>query len=188
MMEFKPQNTAIVRKKMSAPLKFLLKRHYFISKRYHSILDYGCGRGTDVIRLKAQGYRVKGWDPHWENNCRLEPDEQFDLVICLYVLNVISSPEERESVISKCWQHVAPGGVLFVATRTDLEINSEAKRCGWAQYGDGYISSPDRRTFQLGFSASDITALIPDSCHYFTEVCERTKEFTYFLVSKPSQK
>ena len=53
--------TARARKKPSKPLRFLLESGLIPIKV--KVLDYGCGRGTDVLYLRKLGRRAEGWDP-----------------------------------------------------------------------------------------------------------------------------
>src|SRR5690349_15761583 len=53
--------TAINRTDLSKPVAQAIQDGVIIAAR--SVLDYGCGRGGDVARLRGLGYTTTGWDP-----------------------------------------------------------------------------------------------------------------------------
>ena len=77
--------TAIPRRRPSLPMRWLADNGWLEGLK---CLDYGCGRGYD-----AYYYGMSSWDPHW-NGGWTPPARSFDVVTCLYVLNVVP-PEER---------------------------------------------------------------------------------------------
>ena len=112
-MENHPERTAIKRNKLSKPMDWLVSNGFLVNK---SILDYGCGRGDDVGWLRECGFPdVVAFDPHFYNR---PPTRQFDVVTCLYVLNVLPKDQEWD-VLTKAFSYVAPQGTLFVAVRND---------------------------------------------------------------------
>ena len=164
-----------------------MSRKYFLDKKYHSVFDYGCGRGKDFNWLKENGYKATCWDPHWKPLGKPGPEEKFDVVLVLYVLNVIPDPKERVEVIKDAWNYVAPGGFLLISTRTTKEIRNCARSGNWDTYADGYVSSADRKTFQKGFTGEDLRTLFKSSCSGSGYVEDETREFSYVLASKQSE-
>jgi len=112
-VENKAHKTAIVRKTLSAPVKFL-RDLGFIRGR---VLDYGCGRG-DIFRhwLHAPEDGAQ-YDPHFHPE---PPTGTFDTVYCGYVLNVIEAEVERHKVLETIHQFLADDGVAFIAVRRDV--------------------------------------------------------------------
>ncbi|RLC02740.1 MAG: hypothetical protein DRH90_13150 [Deltaproteobacteria bacterium] len=187
-MEFKPENTAVSRKRISAPLEYILDRKYYLDKKYHSAFDYGCGRGKDFQWLKEEGYKIQAWDPYHYPDSKPGSEEKFDLVLCTYVINTIENIEDRKEVIKDAWSYVAPGGFLLISTRTDNEIRSCAKSSKWTVFGDGYISSIDKQTFQKGFTGEELLKLFHSSVqsNSFVEAKDKDGDFTYLLATKNS--
>ena len=128
---------AIGRAEPSAPVRLLLA-HYGVQNL--EILDFGSGRGTDAEALDATAY-----DPyHPDPELRKLPGGQFDLVLAIYVLNVLP-PRKRGPAIDVVLSKVRRGGFLFVAVRTESEI----ARLDDARSGD------DQR-YQHGFTRESL--------------------------------
>ncbi len=91
------------------------------------ILDFGCGSGRDAVALASQGHQVTAYDIlpdaldrgrdlerrygdglpiNWLGSA---PERLFDLVILMRC--------GRPSLIERAWQHVRPGGRMWVTTR-----------------------------------------------------------------------
>ena len=77
-------------------------------KKSKSILDFGCGRGQCIDRLKEQGFNARGYDP---NNPILNtmPVNCFDIVMCNYVLDVVPTTAQ-EQIIKTVLSKVYNGG------------------------------------------------------------------------------
>lgn len=58
-----------------------------IQDKSESVLDWGCGKGFVVNRLKAEGYNITGYDPFYQSKV-IEPlsDNSFDVITCFEVL------------------------------------------------------------------------------------------------------
>lgn len=87
--------TAITRKTMSSPTKYLLKHNLLKS----SILDYGCGKGKDVEELKLLGFDIKGYDKF--NDMYNTKLNKYETIICNYVFNVIYDLKEHYKTVEK---------------------------------------------------------------------------------------
>ncbi len=61
------------RVKPSLPAKVLLERKLING----SVLDFGCGHGTDISFLQKKGFSVTGFDPHYKPNY---PEVKFDTI------------------------------------------------------------------------------------------------------------
>ena len=77
------------------------------------VLDIGCGWGKDVEVLNGLGIAARGYDPFLSKRYeeypeylgdRLEDLQPADVVTCLYVLNVIPTPRQREEVLKHCYE------------------------------------------------------------------------------------
>jgi DNA phosphorothioation-associated putative methyltransferase len=108
-----------------------------------TVLDYGCGRGEDVKRLRRMGIDVDGYDPHFFPNL---PRKRYDIVNLGYVLNVIQDPSERARVLQQAWELTKVA--LLVSVRTD------APQKGWSRSGDGYLTGTG--TFQKLYAGSEL--------------------------------
>ncbi|ORB77282.1 hypothetical protein BST46_25370, partial [Mycobacterium timonense] len=57
------QRTAIGRGDLSMPVRQALIDD--VVRPGSSVLDYGCGRGQDTVRLRKMGVAADGWDPYF---------------------------------------------------------------------------------------------------------------------------
>jgi len=62
----------------------------------HDLLDFGCGRGSDIEIATELGARCWGWDPYFAPGGSKDP---ADIVNLGFVLNVIESVHERQQVL-----------------------------------------------------------------------------------------
>jgi diadenosine tetraphosphate (Ap4A) HIT family hydrolase len=106
--------TAKERDSISFPARHLLKNNLLKGK----VLDFGCGLGSDVNILKEIGVDVVGYDKFYFPQL---PNEKFDTIICLYVLNVLLKEEQTE-VLLKVSQLLNPGGIAYFAVRRDVKF------------------------------------------------------------------
>ncbi|MDI7274894.1 MAG: methyltransferase domain-containing protein [Anaerolineae bacterium] len=82
-----------------------------------AVLDFGCGKGADVRFLRAKGFDVTGFDPHYSP---ARPQGLYDTIICHYVLNVLL-PEEQSHVLMAVSELLRPGGTAYFAVRRDVK-------------------------------------------------------------------
>jgi len=135
--------TAIGRAALSVPARQALADRQLLPEQ--TVLDYGCGRGGDVLALQRLTCRVTGWDPYYTPGTALEP---ADVVLLTYVINVIEDPEERRLTLARAWDLATT--VLVVSARLTWE---KAKVRG-STFGDGVLTS--RRTFQHLFRPGEL--------------------------------
>lgn len=111
------KKTALQRKTLSKPMRILLENKYFI-KPVNSILDYGCGHGTDVKILNEKYFLdIYGYDkynPKFDFNFVLE--KEYDVVTCNYVFNVIPSPTEHKLTLNLL---KSLGDNIYISVRAD---------------------------------------------------------------------
>ncbi len=105
--------TAKEREKMSFPTRILLKENLIEGK----VLDFGCGFGKDVEELKAKGFDVSGYDPHYQPEY---PKNKFDTIICHYVLNVLQN-QEQAKVLYQVSNLLKFGGKAYFSVRRDIK-------------------------------------------------------------------
>lgn len=144
------QRTAIGRSALSAPVRQALSDGLFQSNP--SVLDYGCGRGQDIARLRQLGHEAVGWDPHFASEVPLGCSE---LVFLTYVLNVIEDPRERQEALSNAWRHCT--GVLAVSVR----LTWDKRQVTGISMGDGTLTS--RETFQHLYAISELRQLVSEA-------------------------
>jgi DNA phosphorothioation-associated putative methyltransferase len=139
--------TAISRTDLSRPVTQALQDGLIVPSR--SVLDYGCGRGGDVQRLRELGYSVSGWDPAFAPD---EPREPADVVNIGYVINVIESATERADTLREAWELARWG--LVIAARLDWQTLSLDSR----PLHDGVITA--RGTFQKFYTQYELKTWI----------------------------
>jgi len=148
MVTIARERTAISRSKVSAPTKWAEEEGHISGTVY----DWGCGKGMDSKWLRSMDYQVISHDPYHlpENDPDSVDFSNVDTIICNYVLNVIDEQAERESLLKK----IASKGVgtVIISVRCDVDVN--AKKNGWKQYGDGYCTS--HNTFQKNYDMNDV--------------------------------
>lgn len=105
--------TAIKRNKLSNPMEWLLdnSRDNWWTQ---TVLDYGCGWGFDC---DVMGF--KGYDPHFRPYGIRE--EFYNLIVCIYVLNVIPNKKDRDKVLQHIKSLLYEGGHAYIAVRNDKE-------------------------------------------------------------------
>jgi DNA phosphorothioation-associated putative methyltransferase len=135
--------TALSRRGYSTPMKHALDDG-LIGPSF-TVLDYGCGRGDDVSRLRGQGISCTGWDP----NHHPDPSPtEADVVNLGYVINVIEDTTERQETLRRAWQLARR--VLIVAA----QVQMPGRGIGYVQFGDGLVST--RGTFQKFYAQSEL--------------------------------
>ncbi len=118
----RPHNTAIHRSIASKPVRKLVASGALGRWGVRSILDYGCGHGADVQHLTNLGYAVAGYDPHPDFGRAFLPSDRFDLVLLLYVLNVLPTESQRLQSIRGAARCLLPKGRLLMVARSRAEI------------------------------------------------------------------
>lgn len=139
------QRTAISRDRLSIAARSALEDGLLATG---TALDYGSGRGQDVIHLREQGVDVEGWDPYFAPDGRKEP---HDVVLLTYVLNTVEHPRERQVVLQDAWR--CANRALVVTTR----LAWERRKVRGLAFGDGIVTS--RRTFQHLFTTDELRSL-----------------------------
>jgi DNA phosphorothioation-associated putative methyltransferase len=139
--------TAMTRTELSRPVTQAIQDGLISGDR--SVLDYGCGRGGDVQRLRELGVPASGWDPVFAPD---EPLEPADVVNLGYVINVIEALGERAEALRHAWQLAK--SALVVAARLDWQAQGSA--CG-----DGILTT--KGTFQKFYSQYELKSWIEDT-------------------------
>lgn len=111
-MQHNGHKTAIARKTLSTPVRFLLGAQLLMGR----ILDYGCGRGSDVALLFASNLFVTPFDPHYFPKSHFG---QYETIMCNFVLNVIPDEDERAFVLLRIQHLLAEGGTAYISVRND---------------------------------------------------------------------
>jgi hypothetical protein len=116
---YRSKLTAVKRKRISLPTRFLLK-HGLLRKQG---LDYGCGYGFDARYLGYDKY-----DPNFKWSYL--PEKTYWTIICHYVLNVIPEAKDREWILQDIKGYLRPGGKAFITVRRDKK-----RLNGWTNKG-----------------------------------------------------
>lgn len=149
-IEFKPQNTSIVRG-VSQSAKNLVKD----IKGFEKVLDYGCGSGRNMVYIKdhTNDIQVDGTDiieqlekeknRHNELRCKgciivesnLLKSESYDKILNTHVLNVIESDEVKSLVVKDIYDKLKVGGTAYFEVRTKADIGTAKTK---EKHGDGF--------------------------------------------------
>lgn len=143
------ERTAISRAALSMPARQSLLDG--VLRAELSVLDYGSGRGQDVVRLGSMGFKASGWDPYYAEDRTPQP---ADVVLLIYVLNVIESAEERATALRHAWS--LSRGTLVVSSR----LHWERRRISGRELDDGILTN--RGTFQHLFEPGELRRYVED--------------------------
>src|SRR5574344_424286 len=93
--QYNTLRTAISRSGLSVTMRELVNLNIFnLTDR---CIDIGCGKGQDVTFLRYMGVNIVGYDkynPKYNNDIVLH--NQYDLLTCNYVFNVIDLDEHKQ--------------------------------------------------------------------------------------------
>jgi hypothetical protein len=181
-MKMYPHKTAMARSQASPLARMLYKSGLLTGK---SVLDYGAGRGKDYEYYISKELEAYAYDPWAAFGFSELIVQHYDVITCFYVLNVLSTKSERLAALLAIKVLMHQDSVLYLAVRSEREIERFAKRRAWVQYNDGYISSLTKKTFQKGFSAAELAQLTLEAGFNEVEVNERlNKSSTIMLALK----
>ena len=107
------------------------------------LLDFGCGQGDYLNRLKGQGFKAWGFEPFFRLGNRLNPaavtrmgrelfralrqDGLFDVVVCDSVLNSVDRTEAHDDVLRCLSAFCRPGGRVYFSGRLMERVESLAR-------------------------------------------------------------
>jgi len=106
-MKNKSYRSAIKRKKLSSPLRYLIE-YSLIRGR---VLDFGCGRGDD-----AQSMNFDRYDPYYFPKY---PSGKYQTVVCNFVFNILSVRDQK-IVINQLRELLKKGGKCYITVRRDF--------------------------------------------------------------------
>lgn len=152
--------TAIKRGSPSQIARKLYEQRVLKQLKVKCILDFGCGYGQDVRFYRDLGYDADGFDIEPRFGWTEVRDRKYDLVTAVFVVNVLPSIEDRLNAIRVASRYVRPGGYMLIAARSEKAVASEARKGHWERLGDGWISSPQKGTFQRGIRSEEIAWLL----------------------------
>lgn len=123
----KSGRTAISRKALSVPVRWLEKRGMIRS----TIYDYGCGRGDDLRHLREKGYFAGGHDPNHKPIEKESVDiclQVSDTVLCTYVLNVVQKHRGQDDILRQIKENLKDDAVAYITVRRDIKTEGINKR------------------------------------------------------------
>jgi DNA phosphorothioation-associated putative methyltransferase len=138
------ERTAIKRKTCSRPLARALEDKVITRKT--TVLDYGCGKGDDVRHLRRRRIKAEGWDPYYRPDTKLK---KADIVLLIYVLNVIEDTKERAETLIKAFQLAKK--TLVVGVRVGEKTRG-------IKFGNGCMTSIN--TFQKIYNQEELRKYI----------------------------
>ncbi len=123
----------------------MLALNYSILNPDTGLLDYGCGKGTDVTYCKSLGIDSYGWDPVYYPNDSLM---KTDIVNLGYVVNVIEDYNERCKALKEAWDLTKK--ILIISARLKYELPDR----NYSPYNDGCVTSWN--TFQKFYDQHEL--------------------------------
>jgi DNA phosphorothioation-associated putative methyltransferase len=140
--------TALRRTGLSRPMRIAVEDGLIVAGET-SVLDYGCGRGGDVARLRRAGVACAGWDPHHRPDTPLVAG---DVVNLGFVVNVIEDPAERIAALRRAWSLARH--LLLVSAR----LRGETSDLAGVPFRDGLRTGLG--TFQKMYGQDELHAWI----------------------------
>jgi len=113
----KTGKTAITRKSISAPVRWMLNHGPLNGQQ--RVLDYGCGRGFDAEKLNMDVY-----DPNWAPDM---PKGLYEYIVCTYVLNIIKNKKDRLECMKSIQNKLRINGVAYITVRRDIKENTKTQ-------------------------------------------------------------
>lgn len=135
--------TALQRVTLSRPVRLAIEDGLIAEGR--TVLDYGCGHGGDIKRLRASGVECDGWDPVHRPSGKLA---FADVVNLGYVVNVIEDRTERAGVLRRAW------GLAKYALVVSGRLDGESRLEQGVVSGDGLVTRIG--TFQKLFHQDEL--------------------------------
>jgi len=130
------------RKTASLPIRLITRK----AELQGVILHFGCGKdqaGTGLLNAQSGVVVAMEYDPNYVDYPEVLED-QYDIVIANYVLNVLP-PKERKKAIKQIRSCMKKKGVAYITVRS----HKDTKICGKPEF-DGVRTSI--RTFQKGYT------------------------------------
>jgi hypothetical protein len=108
--------TAIARKTLPVPTRWLLKNIPFLTQSFPTpdVLDYGCGKCHDI---NNDHFRCDGYDPYWRPK-KPPLGKRYDLIICNYVLCTLPA-DERLQVLRDIQHYLYRDATAYISVRND---------------------------------------------------------------------
>ena len=142
--------TAVDRDKLSVPMQSLAKHGYLDGD--HTVFDYGCGKGHDLLELEAHGLDATGWDPAYRPDAEMR---QSDVVNLGFVINVIEDYDERATTLGRAYD------LAYKILVVSVMLGGAAATSKFRPYKDGIVTS--RGTFQKYYTQSELRDFIERS-------------------------
>jgi SAM-dependent methyltransferase len=107
-LENKSHLTAIVRKKLPIPVRWILQTQ----KSFGKVLDFGCGKCSSINPPDWDNY-----DPYYKPTGIKQ--KKYDIIFCTYVLCTLPK-DDRERVLKQIESLLKPKiGVAYISVRND---------------------------------------------------------------------
>lgn len=116
--------TAIARKALPTPVRWLMRQGFVMDHPGIATLDYGCGKCASVNPEVWDNY-----DPYYAPN-GIPKGKKYNIILCTYVLCVLPQ-EERPKVLRKIRSLLTKYGVAYISVRNDRPKN------GWGKSSRG---------------------------------------------------
>nr|DAH73289.1 MAG TPA: Methyltransferase domain [Caudoviricetes sp.] len=164
--------TAITRGKLSKPMKLLKDKDLLQG----NILDFGCGKGEDVILLQREKYNILGYDEYnpaySEDTLKDSLDTTINTITCNYVFNTIPNLTEHEGLV-KLFKALSDRISIYISVRAD----TKAIKDNWifSEVEQGYWTP--RGSFQRFYNEIDVDCFFGD-----VEYIHNDNDFKLFKI------
>jgi hypothetical protein len=123
-MKDKSHLTAITRKALPTPARWLMQHGYVLDHPFIPTLDFGCGKCASVNPKTWVNY-----DPHYCPDTIAE-GQRFNIIVCNYVL-CVKTQEDRRKILKKIRYLLSEHGIAYISVRNDKPKN------GWGKSARG---------------------------------------------------
>lgn len=106
--------TAITRRSLPVPTRWLIQRGYLPINPNLSVLDYGCGKCHDI---NNKHFICDGYDPHYRPEGITR--SSYNIILCSYVLCTIPDHSEKMDILHKIKDLLTPTGTAYISVRND---------------------------------------------------------------------
>lgn len=163
----KPEKTAISTG-VSSSAKTICHTHK--NQSSIKVLDYGCGKLRNTKYLLENNFNVSIIDTVEQISKQKDiieklpinniydienlPNEQFDIILCSFVLNVIPEINSRNQVLTNIYNLISNDGIIYIEVRDNKFVKTLKNNI---VYNDGLLTGSGKvKTFQKPYTKEEL--------------------------------